>query len=266
MAKVRVYVCPNELESWNTLWRWMWFTRDSWESKYWKEERIAVKPLLSLLRKLKVKSVLDCSCGLGYKTVLVAKAGYEVEGSDGSPVAIRFAPLLAEENGLKIRFFTSLYNELSERCKRKYDCVLSDNIDEISTREGMKIAAKNVHAVLNEGGKLIFSGIQPKLTRKDLKREIEKVWKKRKHFSIEEPPYEKGGIRVTRVEVNEKTSEGILENNIFLIEEKGKFRVEIAPIMNPRIKWTYRDYYKVLKEAGFKKVYYAREGFIVAIK
>jgi len=266
MTRIKIHTCSNELESWNTLWEWLWFTRESWESKYWKELRTAVKPLLSLLHKLKVKSILDCSCGLGYKTILLAKAGYEVEGSDGSKIAIKYAPLLAKENGLKIRFFTASYDELSKKCKRKYDCVYSDNIDEISTRKGLMTAAKNAYTILNEGGKLLFCSVNPKLGKKDLKKELEKEWKKRKHINIERPPYKKGDVKVTHIEVNEKAQEGILENNIFLIEKRGRFQVEIAPIMNPRIKWTYWDYYKILKRVGFSKVHYTKEKFIVAVK
>ena len=61
-------------------------------------------------------------------------------------------------------------------------------------------------------------------------------------------------MRVTSIEVAEKTAEGILEKRIYLIEKQGIMRAEIAFIMNPRIKWTFQDYVKILKEVGFKKV------------
>jgi 2-polyprenyl-3-methyl-5-hydroxy-6-metoxy-1,4-benzoquinol methylase len=60
---------------------------------------------------------------LGYKTVLFAKAGYEAEGSDASATAIKYAPKLAEHEGVSIRFFRARYEELDRKCKRKYDCV-----------------------------------------------------------------------------------------------------------------------------------------------
>lgn len=265
MSKIKIHVCSNELESWDTIWKWKWFTRDVWENVYWKEEQATLRPLFPLLHKLNIKSILDCSCGLGFKTILFAKRGFEVEGSDGSPNAIKYAPQLAKEKRVKIRFFLSRYEELGEKCKRKYDCVFSDNFDEIETYKYMKVAAKNIHSILNNDGKLIFSALPPHFSRKDLKKVIEKEWRKRKRFDVD-APYEKDGIRVTRIEVNEKTSEGILENNIFLIEEHGVLRVEIASIMNPRIKWTWKDYYKVLKEAGFSEVYSTKENFAVAIK
>ncbi|MEM2058769.1 MAG: hypothetical protein QXO76_11040, partial [Thermoproteota archaeon] len=79
-------------------------------------------------------------------------------------------------------------------------------------------------------------------------------------------PSMKGSVRVTRVEIAEKTPEGILEHNVSLVE-KGEFlRIEIASIMNPRIKWTSRDFKKVLKEVGFKQVYVVKEGCVLVVK
>jgi len=261
MGAVKIHVCSNESESWDILWKWLWFTREMWESNYWREEQIALKPVFHLLSKFEVKSILDCSCGLGYKTVLLAKAGYEVEGSDASAVAIKYAPQLAKDEGVKIRFFRSRYEELDEKCKRKYDCVLSDNFDEISTYNYLRAAARSIYSILNHDGRFVFSATPEK----DLKKTIEKEWRRRKRFHID-PPFEKGSVKVARIEVAEKTPEGILENNIFLIEEQGKIRAEIASIMNPRIKWTFKDFNKILKEAGFREVYINKENCIVAVK
>ena len=86
-----------------------------------------------------------------------------------------------------------------------------------------------------------------------LKKIIEREWEKHKRFDIPSP-FEKEGVKVIGIEVDEKTSEGVLENRIFLIGENGVLRAEIAFIMNPRIKWTFQDYIDVLKDAGFRKV------------
>ncbi|RLF34865.1 MAG: hypothetical protein DRN03_06180, partial [Thermoplasmata archaeon] len=71
-------------------------------------------------------------------------------------------------------------------------------------------------------------------------------------------------------EVASKTPEGIREDRIYLIVEKDTLRAEIASIMNPRIKWTFRDYVKVLEEAGFRRIDYVKgkeyEGLIIATK
>lgn len=260
MTEVEIHVATNESEAWDIHWKWLWFTRDAWESKYWKEEQIALKPVLSMLSELRVKSILDCSCGLGYKTILFAKVGYEVEGSDASAVATRYAPQLAKEEGVKIRFFRSRYEELNKG-RRKYDCVWSDNFDEISMYKYLKTAARSIYSVLNPDGKFVFLAT----FEKDLGKIIDKVWKKRNRFDID-PPYKKDSVEVTRIEVAEKTSEGILESNIFLIKEGELLRAEITSIMNPRIKWTFKDFDKALREVGFREVYITKENCVVAVR
>lgn len=251
--EVQVKLCKSDKESWDTVWKWTWFTRELTEPEYWKEEERTLEPLLTLLSDFNIKSILDSSCGLGYKTVIYARKGYEVEGSDGSAVAVKHAPQLAKENKLDIKFFHSQWDELHKKCKRKYDCIVSDYFDETETRETLIASAKSIHSVLKDNGRFIFCGVLPKWTKSDLMNLIDEEWKKRKKFEII-PTHEKEGLSVTSVEVDEKTPEGILENRIFLIEEQDVMRTEIATVMNPRIKWKYDDYVDVLKDAGFKKV------------
>jgi len=212
-----------------------------------------LQPIFSILSKLQVRSILDCSCGLGFKTVMFAKMGYKVEGSDASAIAIKYAPKLAKEQGLRIKFYRSRYEELGENCNRRYDCVYSDYFDEIGDYKTLRASAKGIYSVLKNGGKFIFCSPPKECIKRDLKNLIEKEWQKRKRFEIE-PPVERDGLRVIRIEIAEKTKEGILENHVYLIEESGRVRAEIAFTMNPRIKWTFQNFAKVLKEAGFRKI------------
>jgi SAM-dependent methyltransferase len=265
---IKVSVCKSEGVSWNAVWEWWWFLRDTWSEKAWCDNREALNPLVPLLLKWKVRSILDSSCGLGFKTVLFSKKGYDVEGSDASGTAIKYAPKLAKEEGIKIRFFRSRYSELGKKCTRKYDCVWSDNFDELKTRYLLRSSAKGIYSVLKKGGRFIFSGTPPEWTKDDLANVIEKEWKKREKYHVN-PPYERDGVRVINIEVAEKIQDGILENQMFLVEQDGKMRVEIGSIMNPRIKWTFQDYIDVLKGAGFREVKcIKREGqiFNIAIK
>ncbi|MGQ9595936.1 MAG: hypothetical protein ACUVQY_04140 [Thermoproteota archaeon] len=104
MVEVEIRVSKNESEAGDILWKWLWFTREVWEREYRKEEKIALKSVFPLLSRLGVESILDCSCGLGYKTALFAGAGYEAEGSDASAIAIKYASQLAKEEKLKTIF------------------------------------------------------------------------------------------------------------------------------------------------------------------
>jgi hypothetical protein len=96
---------------------------------------------------------------------------------------------------------------------------------------------------------------------------IEREWEERIPFEALEP-FERGGVRLIELEVDEKTPEGILEKRIFLIEKDGVLRVEVALLMNRRV-WTYREFAGVLGESGFKSIATEKSGtalFTVAIK
>lgn len=82
---------------------------------------------------------------------------------------------MAGEHDLNIRFFVSRYDELYERCGRRYDCVWSDNFDEIDRYEYLKISARNIYKILNRDGKFIFIG----QAGEDLDSTIEREWKNR---------------------------------------------------------------------------------------
>ena len=266
---MEVSICRDELCSWNTLWKWTWFTRDLWISEHWENTKRALDPLFVFLPKMSVKSILDCSCGLGFKTITFAKEGYDVEGSDASHVAIKYAPQLAKEHGLSIRFFHSFFKDLPEKAHRIYDCVYSDYFDELGSYEELRESARGIYSVLKNGGVFIFCSCSPKWAKSKLNELIERVWKDHEKFEIN-PPVKRENLEVTHIAIAEKTSEGILENNIFLIREKELMWAEIAPIMNPRIKWTYWDYVKILKDVGFRRIEYVEkvksEIFVIAIK
>jgi len=222
-------------------------------AEYWEETRDALRPLLPLLSELGVRSILDCSCGLGFKTVVLVEMGYDVEGSDASSTAIERARELARERGLEIRFFRSRFDELDRHCGRRYDCVYSDYFDELGEYSALLDSARGIYSVLRKGGKFIFCGVPPEWTERDLERSIGQLWRRRRRFSVD-PPVERGGLRVTRIEVADRVPEGILENHIYLIERRDSMRVEVASVMNPRVKWIFRDYVEVLRGAGFREV------------
>ncbi len=93
--------------AWDAIWRWTWFVKEQWQPTFRKSKEGTRRALASLLPKLGVSSVLDCSCGLGWKTILLAEMGYAVEGCDACDFAVKRASELAREEGHEIRFFRS---------------------------------------------------------------------------------------------------------------------------------------------------------------
>ncbi len=176
-----ICICRNEAESWDTIWRWLWFTRRIWIKHIWEEVEKSLQPLFPILYELNINSILDSTCGLGFKTIAFAKRNYDVEGSDQSRIAIEYASILAREYGFRIRFFHSRLSELCGKCMRRYDCVYSDYFDELRTYSDLKASAKGVYSVLNENGKFMFHSLSPRVERMFLKKLIEKEWHRREN-------------------------------------------------------------------------------------
>lgn len=91
----------------------------------------------------------------------------------------------------------------------------------------------------------------------DKEKIIEQEWEQEGRFEFL-PPYEKKGLKLIVLITREKTPEGILGNRIHIIEEKDQMRVEVASVLD-LFKWTWQDYVSVLKKAGFREVYSAKE-------
>ena len=243
--------------AWNRIWKWFWFTRDQWQPKFreWKDgTRLA---LASLLPKLGAKSVLDCSCGLGLKTIILAEMGYEAEGCDGSKVAVCHAQELADEDGQEIRFLQSRWDRLDEKCRRKYDCVYNDASAWITTRGALNASARGVYSVLKRGGKFIFQGADEWTGDGPKEPIIKQQYEKEGPFEAL-PVCERDGVRLTTLVVREMTGDGVLGSRIHVIDDRGTTRIEIAQVLDC-CKWTWSDYVEAFRKAGFRRLYSVKE-------
>lgn len=243
--------------AWDRIWKWTWFTRHQWQPTFreWKES--TQRALASLLPKLGVKSVLDCSCGLGLKTILLAEMGYEVEGCDGSEVAVSHAQELARDEGLAIRFFQSRWDRLGETCGRKYDCVYNDAFAWITTRRALNASAGGVHSVLKRGGKFIFQGADQWTGDGPKEPVIKQQYDKEGPFETL-PICERDGVRLTTLVAREMTGDGVLGSRIHVIDDHGTIRVEIAQVLDC-CKWTWSDYVAAFDKAGFRRLHSVKE-------
>ncbi len=244
-------------KAWDLIWKWTWFRKDTWQPGFRKMKEGTRRALKSLLPRLHVESILDCSCGLGWKTIVLAEMGYQVEGSDGCAFAVNRASQLAREEGLKLRFFHSSWEELREKCRRKYDCVYNDAFAWITSRRSLEASARGICSVLDPGGKFLFVGAHQWSKQSDKKKLIEEQWKKEGKFEVL-PTHEAGGVRLITLIAREKTAEGILGNRIHIIDDHGTVRVEIASVLD-LCRWTWQDYRKTLKKVGFRKLYSVKE-------
>ena len=244
-------------KAWDTIWKWTWFTREQWLSDFRMRKEGTRRALSSLLPELGAQTVLDCSCGLGWKTILLAEMGYEVEGSDASRVAVEHAQELAEAQGLVIRFFRSRWESLEHAAGREYDCVYSDAFQWITRRRSLVEVASGIHSVLERGGKFVFHGAHEWSRDSDNARKAKEDFEREGAFELL-PFYERDGLRLTTIVARELTSDGYLGSRIHVIDDRGTVRVEVARILD-LYKWTWSDYVEALRTAGFREFYSVKE-------
>lgn len=75
-------------------------------------------------KKMGAGQALDLGCGVGRKSILLAKNGFAVTGVDISPTAIKQARANAREDGVKVNFVTHDATDLSFLGDEKFDLVL----------------------------------------------------------------------------------------------------------------------------------------------
>ncbi len=74
--------------------------------------------------KLSKGSALDLGCGVGKKSIALAKKGFRVTGVDISPTAIRHARKNAENEKVNIKFYTKDTTDMSFLNNKKFDFIL----------------------------------------------------------------------------------------------------------------------------------------------
>lgn len=107
-----------------------------------------------ILKKYKVRTVLDLTCGTGSQVLWLAKHGYSVAGSDISPYLIKIAKSKARKEKVKAKF---LEGDILSIQVGHFDAVITIfNAIGHLTKSDFENAIKNIHKNLNKGGLYIF--------------------------------------------------------------------------------------------------------------
>lgn len=69
-------------------------------------------------------TALDLGCGVGKKSIALAKAGFEVTGVDISQTAIKYAKVNARKAGVKVKFIAADATDLSFLENKRFDFIL----------------------------------------------------------------------------------------------------------------------------------------------
>jgi ubiquinone/menaquinone biosynthesis C-methylase UbiE len=107
-----------------------------------------------LLRKSRVKTVLDITCGTGSQTFWLKKRGFEVIGSDINSKMLRIARQKAKKEKLGLKF---LKCDMRTLRVGEFDAVISifNAVGHLTKRDFEK-TMKNIHRNLNINGVYVF--------------------------------------------------------------------------------------------------------------
>ncbi len=106
------------------------------------------------LRKHKVRTVLDLTCGTGSQVFYLTKSGYKVIGADFSLDLLKIARKRARAEKVDVKFIEGDMRTLKVG---KFDAVITIfNAIGHLTKAGFEKALRNVHNNLKEGGLYVF--------------------------------------------------------------------------------------------------------------
>lgn len=107
-----------------------------------------------ILRKYKVKSVLDLTCGTGAQVFWLAKHGYKVTGADISPALLKIAKDKAKIEKIAVKL---IEGDMRTIKVGTFDAVITIfNAVGHLTKAGFVKAMRNINWNLREGGLYIF--------------------------------------------------------------------------------------------------------------
>jgi SAM-dependent methyltransferase len=121
------------------------------------------------LKKLNVKSILDCAGGTGFPSIELKQMGWDVSYSDGSNEMVSFCRNRIKEEALDIPAYSSRWEDLSKNIPHTYDALIcaGNSFITIATYENseystqqdsaklrMQLAVAEFYKMLNKGGVL----------------------------------------------------------------------------------------------------------------
>jgi len=236
--------------------RWEWFRRAQWQGTFRERKRASCGGFAELVRErgLADEPVLDCSCGLGLKTIVLREAGLRVEGSDKCALAVEHARLLAAEEGHPgLHFFVSTWEDLPAATGVRYAAVFNDALSWVDSGEEMAASVRGLHDVLRPGGLLVYQGAQPG-SHGDRAALLDAQWQAMlaEHGRCGLGFRASDGARtVQEILVHERGPHYVDRHHLYLIEEPGQEPRLEATTMRHGCKWDWCLIEPHLRAAGF---------------
>lgn len=196
----------------------------------------------NILKKYKVKMVLDLTCGTGSQVFWLKKRGYEVIGSDINSNMLKIARHKAKKEKLDVKF---LKGDMRTARIGKFDAVITIfNAVGHLTKLDFEKAIQNIYENLKDGGLYIFDINNLSYLMKD-NRIIDLTidWQK-----IE------GDNKCRVIQYSTIDEEGILASYTTLHEQKGSNKPKISRSTQTLQVYTAKQLREILYRNGFKVI------------
>lgn len=246
----------SETNDYAVQYRWEWFRRARWRAGFRERKRASPTAFAELFRErgLADRPVLDCSCGLGLKTICMKELGLHVEGSDGCAVAIELARRLAVEEGHDdLRYFAATWAELPQATDVRYAAVFNDALCWIESDADMAAALRGLRDALQPGGLLVYMGAAPGAPPR-ARALLDEAWSRIRaegRFRLGFRHAE-AGVAVTETLARERGPDFIDEHHLYVIEESGERRLEVFTARQVYA-WDWDRIEPILRAADFRR-------------
>lgn len=243
-------------KQWETIHRWEWFRLEQWRHTFRQDKFGSYGGTPAAVKRIVEEQgggiVLDSSCGLGLKTVVMHDIGLDVVGSDQSEMAVANARELCRMEGYQIEFFTARWLELPSRTRLLYDVVFNDALRWTVTREDFEASLYGLLGVLKPGGKLVFVGAPEGSQPCDTLEALDRDWEAQPRFSIEWT-HSEDDMRCTALLARSRGDDFIDRHHLYLIEQGGEQRLETATVRHP-LDWFWQQLKDMFLGAGFSRL------------
>jgi glycine/sarcosine N-methyltransferase len=112
----------------------------------------------SLFKKYEIKTVLDCACGTGHHIIMLKQMGYNVKGSDLSPVMLEKTRVNLKKKELDVPLKVADFRALTKTFDEKLDAVIciGNSLPHLMSNDDIYKALVEMNEILNENGILVL--------------------------------------------------------------------------------------------------------------
>ncbi|MGB6976970.1 MAG: class I SAM-dependent methyltransferase, partial [Gammaproteobacteria bacterium] len=221
-----------------------WYNKDSEYEEAFNEDtpnaRTTNRTIEKILKKYKVKTVLDLTCGTGSQVFWLLKRGYKVTGSDISPGMLKIAKRKAKSEKISIKF---LRGDMRTIKVGNFDAAITVfNAIGHLTKAGFEKTMRNIHRNLNDGGIYLFDILNLSYVMNDdniTKLSLERV-------------KTLGNTKIREIQHSLIDNKGILSSYTHYYAQKGSGKPKTSKTVGTLQLYTAKELREMLTRNGFK--------------